>query len=800
MKRFLAMTGLILLPVRAEAQTFYHEPARSEMQLGFGGAVAIGANTIFVGEPLNGPTPGMVYAYRKGTASRAGWTEAARLSASDGRPSDRFGAALGVRGSVLAVGAPQADSGRGIAYLFEAGRAGTWSERLRLTPDGRAPGDNFGTALALADGLLLIGAVGYDSSMGIVYAWRQDGTRWVPAGTLTGSDSKRGDRFGSSLAIHGGVAVIGAPRHNDQAGVAYVFRFDGASATWKEEARLTGRNTQRNNWFGGSVAIHGNELMVGAPRFGSSSGGVFVFTRDTLNSTWRPGPMMAPFDGGNAQFGNAIAWDGNELWVGAPSAGMFAGRVYQFSRDSAGEWVGSSKLGLGDAERGDFYAGAIALRNGVGVVGLTGDDFGAGTAVVYERTAATGWRNRGRLMSEETSFAAVSGAEQPCQEGTSKGFGCAEVDLLSFIPVKEMGGKRGVQLSGMWGWTDPETGREFALIGRVDGTSFVEVTDPSRPRYLGDLPKTAAARASTWREVKTYRHYAFIVSDGAGEHGMQVFDLNQLRTVRGAPVTFRETAHYDRIHSAHNVVINQESGFAYLVGGNEGGETCGGAYHIINIQDPLHPAFVGCFGDTQTGRASTGYSHDALCVMYRGPDEQYQGREICLGSNETALSITDLSDKQQPKIVSRATYPNVAYAHQGWLSEDQRYFYMNDELDEVGGSVKNTRTLVWDLNDLDDPVLAKEFMGTTAATDHNLYIRGNRMYQSNYVAGLRVIDISDPVNPKEVGYFDTVPYGENTPGFGGTWSNYPYFKNGVVAVSSRREGLFLVRPRQAPVP
>jgi choice-of-anchor B domain-containing protein len=265
-------------------------------------------------------------------------------------------------------------------------------------------------------------------------------------------------------------------------------------------------------------------------------------------------------------------------------------------------------------------------------------------------------------------------------------------------------------------------------------------------------------------------------------------------------VTFKETAHYDRIHSAHNVLINEESGYAYLVGGSDGGETCGGAYHIISLRDPLNPTFEGCFGDRQTGRAGTGYSHDALCVMYRGPDEQYRGREICLGSNETALSITDLTDKQQPKVVSRATYPNVAYAHQGWLSEDQRYFFMNDELDEVGGTVKSTRTLVWDLNDLDDPVLAREFLGTTAATDHNLYVRGNRMYQSNYVAGLRVIDVSDPTNPKEVGYFDTVPYGENVPGFGGTWSNYPYFKNGVVAVSSRREGLFLVRPRQAPVP
>jgi choice-of-anchor B domain-containing protein len=798
MKRVMVLAGFSLLATEARAQTFYREPALEERMLGFGGALAIGTNTIFVGEPLNGPTPGMVYIYRKTTTPRPAWTESSKLAASDGRPSDRFGSALGLDGNLLAVGAPAADSGRGAVYLFESSRAGGWTERTRLVPGTRMPGDNLGSALAMVDGFLLVGATGHDSSMGIVHVWRKQGTAWTPAGTISGGDLKRGDRFGSSIAISNGVAVIGAPRHNDQAGAAYVFRFDPATSTWKEESKLTGR--ARNNWFGNSVAIQGSELMVGAPRFNTFSGGVFVYTRDTASSTWRPGPMMLPFDGGNAQFGSAIAWDGSELWVGAPSAATFSGRVYRFSRDSSGEWLNAAKLGPGEAERGDAYAGAIAVKAGIGVVGLTGDDFGAGTVIVYERGTGTGWRNRGRLMSEEYGFAAIMGGEQRCADGASKGFPCSDVDLLSFVPNKAMGARRGVQLSGMWGWTDPESGREFALIGRVDGTSFVEVTDPANPRYLGDLPKTAAAQASSWREIKTYRHYAYIVSDGAGEHGMQIFDLNQLKTVRGAPVTFKETAHYDRIHSAHNVLINEESGYAYLVGGSDGGETCGGAYHIISLRDPLNPTFEGCFGDRQTGRAGTGYSHDALCVMYRGPDEQYRGREICLGSNETALSITDLTDKQQPKVVSRATYPNVAYAHQGWLSEDQRYFFMNDELDEVGGTVKSTRTLVWDLNDLDDPVLAREFLGTTAATDHNLYVRGNRMYQSNYVAGLRVIDVSDPTNPKEVGYFDTVPYGENVPGFGGTWSNYPYFKNGVVAVSSRREGLFLVRPRQAPVP
>ena len=129
------------------------------------------------------------------------------------------------------------------------------------------------------------------------------------------------------------------------------------------------------------------------------------------------------------------------------------------------------------------------------------------------------------------------------------------------------------------------------------------------------------------------------------------------------------------------------------------------------------------------------------------------------------------------------------------LTEDHRWFFLDDELDELQGKVSRTRTLVWDVSDLDDPQLVTEFLGTTEASDHNLYIRGTTMYQSNYQAGLRVIDISDPANPREVGYFDTVPYGENTAGFGGSWSNYPYFPSGTIIVTSGNEGLFILKKR-----
>src|SRR5690606_41447181 len=122
----------------------------------------------------------------------------------------------------------------------------------------------------------------------------------------------------------------------------------------------------------------------------------------------------------------------------------------------------------------------------------------------------------------------------------------------------------------------------------------------------------------------------------------------------------------------------------------------------------------------QTGRAATGNSHDAVGVTYAGPDSDYTGREICFGSNETALSMEDGTDKQNPKALSRASYPNVAYSHQAWPSEDHRYLFMNDELGELQGNVRQTRTLGWDIPDLEDPQLGAEFAGTTDASDHNL--------------------------------------------------------------------------------
>jgi len=382
----------------------------------------------------------------------------------------------------------------------------------------------------------------------------------------------------------------------------------------------------------------------------------------------------------------------------------------------------------------------------------------------------------------------ITGGEVECQDGTADEYPCQNADLLSHLSISDLGGSSSTQINDVWGWTDPQTNTEYALVGRTDGVAFVDVSTPTEPVYVGELPTHSGS--STWRDLKVYKGHAFVVSEAAG-HGMQVFDLTQLRTVDPSdqPVTFAETAHYDEVGSAHNIVINTETGFGYIVGGNGTGTTCGGGLHMMNLETPTAPVFVGCFTDPSAG---TGYTHDAQCTVYQGPDPDYQDREVCFNANEDALNVADVSDKNNPATITNATYPLIGYVHQAWLTEDHRYLYVDDELDELEGLVSQTRTLVFDVTDLDSPELVTSYSGATGAIDHNQYIAGSYSYQANYASGLRILDVASPESPEEVAYFDTYAAGNPT-SFSGAWSTYPFFDD-MVLVSSIGEGLFVVEP------
>jgi choice-of-anchor B domain-containing protein len=759
---------------------------------GFGQSVLVSGDEVLVGESLYATRPGYVYVYHRDGSGK--WVEAGRLQASDAAPNDHFGRALALAQGDLLVGATIARES-GALYVFSKSPRG-WRETASIVPNGAKPADSFGRMAATDGRTVIMSDWAADSSRGAVYVFEKQNGAWRETAKLAASDGQPNDWFGFAIAIRDDRIVASAINKNAQRGGAYVFR--RTANGWQEAAQIAPPDTTANLGFGASVALMGDDVILSAPGADGFVGAVYTYR--SSGTAWTQAAKTPPPTGTqpNGTFGAVLTVAGDELWVGAQGIG--GGQVYRLARNGDGVFTHVAAITGRETIQGDGFGGAISMNGSLAVAGLIGDDFGLGSAAVLEKRGAN-WVEAGRLASEVPSiYSPITGGKVDCTGGKAAQFDCGDVDILSFLPVSAIGGTRGVQVNDTWGWTDTQTGREWAIVGRYDGTSFIDISDPSNPVYVGNLPLHEGARPNVWRDIKVYKDHAYIVSDGAGPHGMQVFDLARLRNIPKSqlPKTFTEDAHYDRIASAHNIVINEATGFAYAVGANSGGETCGGGLHMIDIREPLKPKFAGCFQDMQTGNQRTGYSHDAQCVTYRGPDAKYAGHEICFGSNETALSIADVTSKDSTVAISRAAYPSVGYAHQGWLDEQHEYFYMDDEGDETNGSVQHTRTLVWDVKDLDDPILVKEYFGSSTSSDHNLYIRGNLMYQSNYVSGLRIVDISNRAEPKEVGFLDTVP-GNDAPGFDGSWSNYPFFASGTIIVTSGKEGVFFVRRRVRPV-
>ena len=375
-------------------------------------------------------------------------------------------------------------------------------------------------------------------------------------------------------------------------------------------------------------------------------------------------------------------------------------------------------------------------------------------------------------------------ATNSCVNGLANGYPCENIDFRSFVSKTALGGGAS-ELSDIWGYTDPLTGNEIAIVGKTNGTSFVDITDPYNPIVLGFLRSHNNGNES-WRDMKVYGDFVFIVGDGSSNsnHGLQVFDLTELRNVSNPPVNFTETTHMRGFGNAHNIVINEDTGFAYAVGSNR----CSGGLYMVDISIPDQPSFAGCF-------SSDGYTHDAQCVVYAGPDQRYSGQEICVGYNEDTITIIDVTDKANPLQLSRTPYQGSQYTHQGWfLDENHSILIMNDELDELYNGV-NTTSYIFDVSNLHNPVELGRYTGPTRAIDHNLYTNEGYVFETNYRAGLRILktDNIDQGELSEVAYFDTIP-GSNSAQFSGTWSNYPYFASGNIVLSDIGNGLFVVTP------
>lgn len=366
-----------------------------------------------------------------------------------------------------------------------------------------------------------------------------------------------------------------------------------------------------------------------------------------------------------------------------------------------------------------------------------------------------------------------------CENGFAGEFPCNDYDLLTHITLEEIAGEN-TEGNDSWGWVDPVTKSEYALMCTNKGVSFIDITNPAEAKIIGFLK--SRTENSPWRDVKIYNDIAYIVSEAA-DHGMQIFNLNRLRETVITPAEFTSDSDYTGFGSAHNIVINEAEGYAYPVGTSRNGTYKGGPL-FINIQDPFKPVEEGGF---------LNYTHDAQVVTYNGPDTDYTGKEILIGSNETGVVIVDITDKENPTKISSISYANIGYTHQGWFTEDFKYFILGDELDERNNGL-NTRTIIFDFTDLDNPIHHFNYSGKTAAIDHNGYVKGNLFFQANYTAGVRIIDISEIENKNftEVGFFDTYPENNNT-AFNGAWNVCPYLPSGNIIISDIKRGLFVIR-------
>lgn len=343
--------------------------------------------------------------------------------------------------------------------------------------------------------------------------------------------------------------------------------------------------------------------------------------------------------------------------------------------------------------------------------------------------------------------------------------------LWAWLPLDELGFS-GTLDSGndCWGYVSPNR-REYALMGTSHGTAIVEVTTPEFAAVIAfiDGPR------STWRDIKTYQHYAYAVSEGGG--GIQVIDLSQ---VDDGIVTLVGNVIDGGTQKTHNVVINEESGYLYRVGGD------GNGMRVYSLADPAAPAFVSSWPDR--------YIHDMQVVTFT--DGRWAGREIafaCAGFNggwvETGLDVIDVTDKNDIRTVARLVYPDGEYSHQVWVDVENGVAYLGDELDEQEQGV-TTRTRIIDVSDLHQPTLLGTFTTGTQSIDHNLYVHDGKIFQANYRSGIRIFDAADPRNPIEIGWFDTYPPNDNNR-FNGLWSNYPFLPSGTLLGSDIEKGLFV---------
>jgi hypothetical protein len=329
-----------------------------------------------------GPQSGSAYIY---TRSGDTWTQRAKLTASDAAAVDWFGSSVAICGDTVVVGASRDDDNgaeSGSAYVF-TGSGATWIQQAKLTADDGAAGDSFGYSVAVSGDTAVIGAYQDDDKggdSGSAYVFTRSGSTWTQQAELAGDLQAAGDWFGYSVAASGDTALVGArfaDEHGTDSGAAYVFSRTGTS--WTQEARLAPADGAASDWFGSSVALSGDTAVVGASSDddkGGDSGSAFIFTRS--GTEWTEQPKLTASDGAaQDRFGNSVAISGDTVVVGAPyheSAGGFrSGSSYVYVRSGA-SWLQQTELAASDGSAEDFFGWSVGLSGDTAMVGAYADD------------------------------------------------------------------------------------------------------------------------------------------------------------------------------------------------------------------------------------------------------------------------------------------------------------------------------------------------------------------------------------------------------------------------------------------
>lgn len=309
----------------------------------------------------------------------------------------------------------------------------------------------------------------------------------------------------------------------------------------------------------------------------------------------------------------------------------------------------------------------------------------------------------------------------------------------------------GWHYASCWGYV--AGGREYAIIGHYVGTTVYDITNTNNIMNKGTVPGPGSFY--NYREMKTYSHYLYIVSEGGA--GVQIVDLQYLPD----SIHFVKSytfSNYTRSHS-----ISQDGRFLYS---NGGGYNNGGVF-ILDLLDPENPVKRGQWG--------TRYIHDCFVK-----NDTIYGAAI----NGGYLVILDAVNKDSIKFVREFTYPG-AVTHNAWTTDDRKYLVTTDE----GGS---NHAKIWNITDINNQIQIADLMPyDNASMVHNAFIRGDSLYLAHYRAGVIVYNIQNPNNPVEVGHYDTYP-GVNNTQYQGCWNLYPFLPSGRIIASDISTGLYVI--------